>query len=168
MEELQKLSESLRPEIGKFILAISAIEQSLDHFISKIFDNDLFPVVALPKLDFRSKVSILEGWIDVIEGHVVQKGVRSRLHALYDQRNFVVHGYLIPLSTGAVFQNPKTGKQMSVDKLGPAIDAAEAILKEIWAATADMKAFHERRRKQPGLLSFAMSTDSNTPEWDKD
>lgn len=91
--ETLRLHDDACLNIGKAIVALNYLEQSLDHVIIFWYRMEASSLTMLPLIDFRSKMSLLRG-VDTLDDIITRETIK-RMHALYDKRNVIAHGYLL-------------------------------------------------------------------------
>jgi hypothetical protein len=87
----RKALDEAANSVGATLICINQAEQALDHVIFQYFKLEAASLTMLPFMDFRSKVTLVKD--DELLRSVLEPETVKRLHALYDQRNVIAHGY---------------------------------------------------------------------------
>lgn len=87
MRRFREGRERAYPLIGRSIAMIGDLEVLMEHLLLTVFPTEIGLWKALSKLDFRSKIDLLEGWMEIVEPVTGTGKTRSRLQGLYQRRN---------------------------------------------------------------------------------
>lgn len=131
--------------VGQAIAVIGDVEMLMERLLLAVFPEELGLFKALPKLDFRSKIDLLEGWIEIVEPAAGATKTRSRLQGLYTRRNTLAHGHLRWINGEIVIENPRSGAFTPLSDVEADIGRLEELWRDLHAALGHTKVMASRR-----------------------